>query len=478
MRTLLITPSDHHQGFEYVYSGRENLGVEYLLSTLRAQGYEAESRNENIHDASRELIDLCKYDLVGFSLPFWEYRDRYVTAINDVARKTDAPIIIGGHASTIGAKYFLNKCHRLLGVVMGEGEETLCDLARCLETRGDPRAIAGIMTNESFLQRYNLIPLDDLSFPSRDELRLSLMSETIVKEAQVESTRGCTYHCSFCSIPSYYKHAHGRQWRERSVENICEELTKLIIEFPEVDLISFTDDNFLGFNSRYHDRAIRIAQHIHDLKPELNFEIVCRVDSVNEDPFRKLASLGLVGVYLGIESGVQRILDSFRKNTTVEQNLRAIQILSDIGIGCDVGFITFSPGITLSEFKQNLEFLNLIIKDYKIFVHPAAIFRCLREYPVDLGVSALSNDSTIETSRLRGPILALYEALDALWHEKYEAEFIHHERIAVTQIDNSSLLDRQKDIASEMLQIAFILLSKAETHDKMSGRDLLADCIP
>ena len=303
MRTLLLTLNDRHEGFEYVYSGRENLGVECLLASLRAYDYETVSRNENIRSVATKEVDWESFDLIGFSLPFWEYRDRYVKAINEIAEKSGSILIAGGHASTLGAKYFLAKCPRLIGVVMGEGEETLCELVRYMETGSDPREVAGLMSRESYEPRADLKPLDDLPFPSRDELRLSLASKVVVNEALVESTRGCTYNCSFCSIPSYYKHAHGKRWRERSVGNICEELTQLIAEFPEIDLISFTDDNFLGFDSRFHDRAIQIARHIHSLKPEIAFEIVCRVDAVVLEPFKELASLGLVGGYLGIESG-------------------------------------------------------------------------------------------------------------------------------------------------------------------------------
>lgn len=477
MRTLLLTPNDRHEGFEYVHSGRENLGVEYLLAALREAGYEAVSLNENIPKERTGEPDWESYDIIGFSLPFWEYRERYTNTINNIAKKTNATIIAGGHASTIGAKYFLAKCPSLLGVVMGEGEETLCDIVKCIEAGGDPRTVLGLMSRTSFKPRTVLKPLDALPLPARDDLRLSLESKAVVNEVLVESTRGCTYRCSFCSIPLYYKHSHGKGWRERSVEKICEELTQLVFEFPEIDLISFADDNFLGFNSRYHDRAIQIARHIHSLNPELAFEIVCRVDAVKSEPFRELASLGMVGVFLGIESGVQRVLDSFQKKTTIEQNLRAIQILSELGVGCDVGFITFSPGMTVPEVRQNINFLKLISEDYPIFVHPAAVFRCLREYPKDLGIAALTEDPKNSLSKMNGPVLALYEALDVLWHERFEAEFISCERLVATHDDEAKLLDRQKAITAEMLEVAFTLLAEVERRGEVTSRDLLAGSV-
>ena len=132
--------------------------------------------------------------------------------------------------------------------------------------------------------------------------------------------------------------------------------------------------------------------------------------------------------------------------------------------------------MTVTEVGQNLDFLKLIIEDYPIFVHQAAVFRCLREYPKDLGEVALTENATRSLSQLNGPIQALYEALDALWHERYEEEFIRCEGLAATNNDNSQLLDRQKAITVEMLEHAFTLHREVERHHDITSRDLLAGC--
>lgn len=474
MRVLLVTPSDRRQGFEYVHSGRENLGVEYLLSALREQEHRAESRNENIRGLSlTSTDDLAAYDLVGFSLPFWEYRRQYVEAINAAAEKTSATFVVGGHAATIGAKYFLAKCQALTGVVMGEGEETLTEVVARLDQHHNCSGTLGLLTRDFYQPRLKLKGLDDLCFPARDELALSLRGNALLKEALVETTRGCTYRCSFCSIPPYYKHTHGKRWRERSVENLRMELAKLVSDFPEVRLIAFTDDNFLGFDSRFHKRATQIARHLHAAKSELEFEITCRVDAVEREPFAELAALGLAGVFLGIESGVQRILDSFAKRTTVDQNLRAIATLSELGIGCDVGFITFSPGMSLKEVRTNLEFLKHIHDEYRVFVHPAAVFRCLREYPKDLGVAAIHEEDGANLARLNGPVQALYEALDAVWHELYQSEFIQREANASARADDLDSITRQRQITAELIRIGFCFLDDAERTPNVRSKDLL-----
>ncbi|MBI5676559.1 MAG: radical SAM protein [Nitrospirae bacterium] len=277
---------------------------------------------------------------------------------------------------------------------MGEGEETIVDLVKKYSAGDSIYKVPGFYARDGFVKR-SLEPIDTLSFPERDELEIILRQERSIKEAYVSTTRGCHNACSFCSIPPYYKLAHGPSWRERSVERVCSELESLLSNYPQIESVSFVDDNFLGFKTNHQERGLAIAKRLHELNRNIVFEITCRVDSVDHHLFSKLAEYGLSGVYLGIESGVQRILNLFRKNTTVENNLRAIDTIAGLGIGCDIGFIMFCPTITLDEVKENLLFLKSIIEKYGLYVHPATVFRNLKTYPTDLGLSALdlSEDS-------------------------------------------------------------------------------------
>jgi radical SAM superfamily enzyme YgiQ (UPF0313 family) len=456
---LLVTPSDRRAGFEYRQAGRENLGVEYLLSVLRLAGHWAESINENLPgERSVEAADLTALDIIGFSLPFWEYRCQYVDLINRVASQVKCLVVAGGHAATIGAEYFLSKCPNLEGVVMGEGETTLVQLL----TGDKERArVPGYYTREGFTRR-PLGDIDDLPFPTRDELLRSSAAVATFKEAYIASTRGCTNVCAFCSIPTYYRTAHGSGWRERSVEKVCAEVTQLLEICPNLEGISFTDDNFLGFRPEHKTRAIRIAEHIASVGHDLAFEIACRAEAVDHDTFGRLSDLGLSGVYLGIESGVQRILDVFRKRTTVEQNMRSIEVLSNVGVGCDVGFIMFSPTITLAEVRQNLYFLLEIIEKYPVFVHPASVFRSLRDYPTDLGRAAAAEQDD-HLASLPEPLGVLQRAMDLLWQRDYEAEFLQLEQVeALQRTEQGNAIENARSITCQMIGHALWMVDEVE----------------
>lgn len=467
MTTLLLTPSDHRAGFEYRLSARENLGIEYILSALRNAGHVAESINENIPgDRNSHDVRIEEYDCVGLSLSFWEYREEYARLINGLASRR-AKFILGGHAATIGAEYFLSKCPSVIGVVMGEGEETLVELL------GQPSwdvVVPGFYTRHGFVKR-KLSDVDSLAFPARDELRRSIASGTAFKEAYIASTRGCTNSCSFCSIPTYYQQSHGRTWRERTVGNVCEEIDMLLDDVPEIESLSFTDDNLLGFTKEHRQRAIRIAERIASKGRDVTFEITCRADSVDQDACEQLASLGLTGVFLGVESGVQRLLDVFNKRTTVEQNIRAVETLSEAGIGCDIGFIMFSPTISLSEVVESLYFLKHLMDTYPVYVHPATVFRSLRTYPTDLGRAALRGEESGDGVYHDIQVICLKTALQSVWERCYEARFLELECTAAADgEDAEGAIRKSRNMTFDLIDLALRGAQEIRQHNAVDGR--------
>lgn len=469
-RVLIVTPRDCGEDVEYLYSGRENLGVEYMLASLRAAGHTAESINENIKgDFRLDRTDLFEYDVVGFSFPFWENRKRYVELMNSLKLPPATSIIAGGHAATIGAEYFLQKCPSLAGIVMGEGEVTLTEF---LQGENVNTSVPGFYTRSAFTKR-DLGNIDTISFPVRDELLRSIDAGTPFKEAYIASTRGCTNRCTFCSIPTYYGLAHQTSWRERSVLNVCLEIDGIIESYPQVEALSFTDDNFLGFKQEHKKRAIEIARHIASKKNHLSFEVTCRADSVDYDTFEHLVEYGLSGVYLGIESGVQRVLNLFKKGTTVEQNIRSIEVLTELGVGCDLGFIMFNSSITIDEFRENLLFLRNILHNFPVYVEPTSVFRSLRYYPKDLGRAALVNDDDSDVP-CHESVDSVRRKLERIWHSEYEYKFIKLEQLALSEnSEDDSCMQKLRAITLDMIDVGLSAAKRARNHPGMSLHSLV-----
>lgn len=90
----------------------------------------------------------------------------------------------------------------------------------------------------------------------------------------------------------------------------------------------------------------------------VEFVIECRVTDVEFPLFSLLKKAGLKRVHIGIESGLQRMLNSLDKHTTVEQNMKAISILKELGIEFHPNFILVDPETTLEELRQSLTFIK------------------------------------------------------------------------------------------------------------------------
>jgi radical SAM superfamily enzyme YgiQ (UPF0313 family) len=120
------------------------------------------------------------------------------------------------------------------------------------------------------------------------------------------------------------------------------------------------DDNFLGPGNKGRRRAEAVAAEIMRRGLQIKFHVSCRVNDVEEETMLRLKEAGLFSVSLGVESGVQRMLDDFRKDVTVQQNLDALELLARLGIPVLAYIIFFDPYTTLDEAAENLAFLERI----------------------------------------------------------------------------------------------------------------------
>lgn len=93
---------------------------------------------------------------------------------------------------------------------------------------------------------------------------------------------------------------------------------------------------------------------------KIHYSIECRADNVEKELFALLRSSGLKRVFLGMESGSQTVLDRFKKDITVEENITAIKILSGFDIYVTIGFIMFDDRTNLSEINENLTFIQKV----------------------------------------------------------------------------------------------------------------------
>lgn len=337
----------------------EHLGLGYLAATLEHSGYKVDVIDASFHRLDMKTV--CnrvlyqKPELVGFTLYYSNVAEtlKIIKSMRNSGFR--GHITLGGHHATFNAADILNDFPQVDSVVMGEGEEALSNLADCLSSKRGWHSIPNIafqwhghtITNRC---RPLISRLDCLPFPKRDAYAGFLKRN---KMAAVISSRGCYGACTFCSIHAFYQLSSGKPWRARRPENVADEIEFLVREYG-IERIHFLDDEFVGPGDMGKERAWTLAEEIQRRNLGIAFNIICRPDVLDGELFKKLKSVGLDCVDIGIESWVPRQLALYGKKISVEQNLSALSFLNSLGLKYRLYVIPIDPYLTVTELLENL----------------------------------------------------------------------------------------------------------------------------
>jgi radical SAM superfamily enzyme YgiQ (UPF0313 family) len=292
-------------------------------------------------------------DMIGISVnsaPHTKYALAMAKALK--RRQGDLKIFAGGQQAT-----FLTE--ELLGpgdfgaVIRGEGEQAIVDIVKA-EGFGGIAGVSwrnnGTIHNEP--DRPLVEDLDTILPPARDLLpdRSSYRLGEYRVEG-IESSRGCAFHCSFCSIRNF----HRGRWRTKSVGRIMQEVDYILAHYPERKVIYFADDNFSTDIKRVKALCLAIIER----KSDAYFWCQSRADILakNPDVIELMGQAKFTAVLMGIETPVKRLLKSSRKGTSVEQIHDAIRLLHAQDIGVWGTFTLGLPGETLEEAKETGAFI-------------------------------------------------------------------------------------------------------------------------
>jgi len=188
------------------------------------------------------------------------------------------------------------------------------------------------------------VDLDRIPFPARHltaKYRGKYRDLTWSRTAQVLSSRGCPFRCTFCSC---WKIMDGKYFT-RSPESVVEELASL---GEDIDSVQFADDNTL----HNVERAMRLARLIKERKIRKKLSMYARADTIVKHPdlIEALKEAGLVYLTVGVESFREEELSELNKRTSVEMNNEAIRILRRLGIGNAANFIV-NPDYEEADFQ-------------------------------------------------------------------------------------------------------------------------------
>jgi radical SAM superfamily enzyme YgiQ (UPF0313 family) len=130
---------------------------------------------------------------------------------------------------------------------------------------------------------------------------------------------------------------------------------RFLLEENGITIFLFQDDDFPLFGPVWKKwtREFLAELHKNGLPGKVVWKINCRADAVDPDLFVEMRHAGLHMVYMGLESGTEEGLKTLHKQITVEQNIRAVEILKQIGVRFEFGFMLLDPSSTFESVRAN-----------------------------------------------------------------------------------------------------------------------------
>jgi anaerobic magnesium-protoporphyrin IX monomethyl ester cyclase len=278
----------------------------------------------------------------------------------ELARSRNCQVIVSGSDATDRPELYLRG--GASAVIVGEGEVTLPELVATLSNGGAAGDVAGVafLAGDGAVHRSPARPflraLDKLPMPAWDlvdieRYRAIWRQRHGYYAMNIATTRGCPFHCNWCAKPIY-----GQRYAVRSPENVVEEIAWLKERYAP-DQLAVVDDVF-GLQPGWVEHFAELVQR-RDVR--VPFRCLMRADQVNHDVARALVAAGCRMVWMGAESGSQRVLDAMEKGVRVEQIRHAADELQRNGI--DVGlFLQFGyPGEQWDDVEATLRLVHDIV---------------------------------------------------------------------------------------------------------------------
>jgi len=354
---------------------REGIGIEYIAGSLRNNGFNVDLINAelsymNVQDVVEQL-QKKEYDIIGFSCTA---QRTYIPSVKIIEKIRNngykGYIVVGGEFATLAHTEILDHCSNIDAVSLGEGEYTTVELARAIKEHQSLENIKGLYwrendgtcKNNGFRERNT--DLDSLPFPYRyDYINTDLVDEirSGVNFGRIAAGRGCYGACTFCSTRYLYDGKNDRV--VRTPKSVVDEIEHLYKEFG-IDHIRFNDEVLYDGSDSGDEWLNEFVSLIKSR--DLKIKIDCQLRSVDikYDAIKKLKEIGLNYVFTGVESGSDTVLKRMNKKCTVEDNTRALEVLSKFDdLDVELGYIMFEPEMSMDELWDSY----LWLKKFKRF---------------------------------------------------------------------------------------------------------------
>ncbi len=314
-------------------------------------------KRKTLLSSIKEAIEAYQPDVVGLSAMTFQFNTArgVATFIKNLNR--EIKIAIGGYHATLMYEEIASSDDGkpFDYIIRGEGEKTFSDMLDAIEGKRERKDIPGLSyrCNGSFVHNppRPLEELDTLQPPRRDARIWNGYLFSGKGLDMVETSRGCTMTCNFCSMNRMY----GRTFRTYGFERIMQDLANA--KKYGARYIAFADDNITLNVKRFESLCDAITAAGHN---DLRYIVQASTSGIASSPTlaRKMASAGIQIVFLGIENVSERNLKMMNKGNILEKTKRAIEYLHNNNILIVGGMIIGHAEDKEEDIAQNFEFFD------------------------------------------------------------------------------------------------------------------------
>ncbi len=339
------------------------IGLIYLATWLR----ERTSHQVEVLDALLERLPpeevarrvrLAGVEVVGLSAMTHTWLDCLLVARAVRAVAPEVRVVVGGpHVSLFPLESLEHP--EIDYIVIGDGEVPFAALLDRLDDgRGDTEGLPGVMRRgDARKPRYFHPDMADLPIPDRRFTPWRRYASVVSRRpptTTVMSSRGCPYHCSFCST------AGGKTYRANPAVRVVQELEHAV---------SLGIREFLFFDELFtfdRERVLDLCRRIRERGLDISWDVRSRVDRVDPEMLEAMARAGCQRIQYGVESGTERVLGILKKGIHLDQARQALRWTRQAGISTYADFMIGSPGETREEILETMRFARSLDLD---FVH-------------------------------------------------------------------------------------------------------------
>ena len=363
LNVVLINPA---RGDSYA---QPPMGLALLAAVLEETGHTVIIIDANALDLTLEQVAAraAGADVLGLTAMTPSIGLTLATAAHLREALPQAKIILGGAHATLLPEETLASAPALDVIVRGEGEVSTPALLAALENGTPLDKVPGITFRNDGKIVHTAAETEIVDVETLPFLAYHLLPRGVYRPhpphgretpfAAVIASRGCPYHCSYCSKPVF-----GNTFRGQSPKRVVDELEHLVQNYG-VREIAFYDDVF----TLNRQRVIGITQEILRRGLKLHWSCESRVNLVDAEMLQLMRRAGCYTIAYGIESAAPEVLAGLDKNATPEQAAEAVRMTRRAGIQVIGYFMIGSPGETGATIRTTLDFAKSLKLDYAQF---------------------------------------------------------------------------------------------------------------